>query len=265
MRPTAGLVAVVGTAALVLGACSSGGSDSSKGKDRTPTTASAAPTTRSSVPPSTDPNYHPVIDPARFTTRITNPYFPLKPGTTLVYEGTRDGKPQHDEVVITTNTRKVLGVDCVVVEDTVTSNGALVEKTSDWYAQSTDGDVWYFGEDTKEYENGVVSSTHGTWEAGVDGAQPGVTMKAHPEIGVTYRQEYRPGEAEDQGKSLRYDPTLKIPAGTYRNALVTLDSDPLNPDKNDNKWYVSGIGLAQSVRIKTGHSEQMALIEVRTR
>ncbi len=249
-----------GAAALVVAACGSGSSEST-GTVSTAADASSS----SSATATTDPAYHPTIDPATFTTRISNPYFPLTPGTTLVYEGTRDGLPQHDEVVVTTKTRTVMGVRCVVVEDTVTSNGALVEKTTDWYAQANNGDVWYFGEDTKEYQNGVVSSTHGTWEAGVDGAQPGVVMRGRPRVGDKYRQEYRPGEAEDRGEVLRIDAALSVAAGRYRNVVMTLDSDPLNPDKNDNKWYAPGVGLVRSARIATGHREEVALVEVRTR
>jgi hypothetical protein len=153
-------------------------------------------------------------------------------------------------------------VSCVVVHDTVTSNGALVEKTTDWYAQAANGDVWYFGEDTKEYTNGVVSSTHGTWEAGVDNARPGIVMKAEPRIGDSYRQEYRPGEAEDMASVLRIDASGQAPAGTYRDVVVTKDTDPLNPDKVDEKHYAPGAGLIYSKRISSTHSEESSLVKV---
>ena len=254
------LVVALGLA-VPLAACGSGGKDNTASS--TSTTEPDA-TTTSSPPTTADPNYHPTIDPADFSSEITNPLFPLTPGTTLTYEGTRDGRPMHGEVVVTSETRDILGVTCVIVQDTVTSNGALVEKTADWYAQASNGDVWYFGEDTKEYENGVVSSTHGTWEAGVDNAQPGVVMKGDPKVGDHYRQEYRPGEAEDEAEVLRVEPSLEVPAGTYPDILVTLDSDPLNPDKNDNKWYAPGVGLVKTTRIATGHSETSELVKVTT-
>ena len=260
MKRIASRIVALGIVVPLAAACGSGGGTNAGGT----TSTTVSESTSSSATPTTDPNYHPTIDPADFTAEITNPYFPLRPGTTYVYEGMRDGKPQHDEVVVTSDTRKILGVTCVVVQDTVTSNGALVEKTTDWYAQASNGDVWYFGEDTKEYENGVVSSTHGTWEAGVDGAQPGIVMKGTAAVGDKYRQEYRPGEAEDKGEVLRFEPSLNVPAGAYRNVLVTLDSDPLNPDKNDNKWYAPGVGLVKSTRVATGHQEEVALVEVRT-
>ena len=266
MQRLPALIVALSAAALPLAACGSGGGGNNGNTDSAAaaTSTTTAESTSSSVTPTTDPDYHPDIVPSDFTTEITNPYFPLTPGTTLVYEGTRDGKPQRGEVVVTSDTREILGVTCVVVKDTVTSNGALVEQTTDWYAQSSNGDVWYFGEDTAEYENGVVSSTHGTWEAGVDGAQAGVVMTGDPKIGDSYRQEYRPGEAEDKGEVLRFDPSLEVPAGRYENVLVTLDSDPLNPSKNDNKWYAPGIGLAKTTRVATGHQEEVTLVEVQT-
>jgi hypothetical protein len=179
----------------------------------------------------------------------------LKVGTTTIYEGTRDGKPMHTEMTVTNETKVIMGVKCVVIRDVVTTNGALVEKTTDWYAQKSNGDVWYFGEDTKEYVNGVVSSTHGTWEAGVDGAQPGIIMKGDPKPGDSYRQEYRPGQAEDMAKIIRTDPSLTVPGGTFHQILVTEDTDPLNPDKIDLKKYAPGVGLAYTKRVRTGHHE----------
>ncbi len=158
---------------------------------------------------------------------------------------------------MTTETKVIQGVTCVIVRDTVTSNGALVELTVDWYAQAANGDVWYFGEDTKEYTNGAVSSTHGSWEAGVDNAQPGVVMEANPKVGDFYHQEFRPGEAEDMAKVLQLDATKQVPGGSFTNVLVTEDSDPLNPDKTDEKSYASGVGLVYSKRIRTGHNEEM--------
>ncbi|MEP6760165.1 MAG: hypothetical protein ABJA93_02225 [Sporichthyaceae bacterium] len=249
---TAGLAA-----AIVLSACSGSSSNG--------TAASSSVTSpRASTPTHSTPSYHPTISPADFSPTITNPYFPLKPGTTKIYEGVRDGKPTHSELVTTTQTRMVMGVTCVVVHDTVTSGGALVEKTDDWYAQHKDGTVWYFGENTAEYVNGVVSSTHGTWEAGVDGAVPGVIMYAKPTVGTAYYQEFRPGEAEDRAKILTLDTTIAVPAGTFHNVITTEDSDPLNPDKTDKKWFAPGVGVVHSTRIRSGHHEESSLVKVTT-
>jgi hypothetical protein len=101
---------------------------------------------------------------------IDNPYFPLQPGTTFVYEGRTEKGNEHNEVYVSSETRAILGVTCVVVSDTVTVDGNLEEATLDWYAQDRQGAVWYFGEDSREFENGAVVSTAGSWEAGVDGA-----------------------------------------------------------------------------------------------
>jgi hypothetical protein len=156
---------------------------------------------------------------------------------------------------VTTETRVIMGVKCVVVRDDVTSNGALVEKTTDWYAQASDGSVWYFGEATAEYVNGAVSSTQGSWEAGVDGAQPGIIMEAAPRTGDNYRQEYRPGIAEDMAKVIKTNSTTKVGGVTYKNVVVTEDTNPLAPDKQDEKQYAPGVGLIYTVRVSTGHRE----------
>jgi hypothetical protein len=112
--------------------------------------------------------YAPHINPADFTTKIDNKYFPLKPGTTLVYSGKAKDATESDIVNVTSDTRNIMGVDCVVVDDRVTEGGELTEQTYDWYAQDEKGNVWYFGENSKEYENGKVKSTEGSWEAGKD-------------------------------------------------------------------------------------------------
>ncbi len=141
-----------------------------------------------------DEPYNPVIDPANFVAGVDNPYFPLVPGTKFVYEGLSDGEMEHNEVVVTHDTRDILGVTCVVVHDTVSVAGVVIEDTYDWYAQDKDGNVWYMGEDTKEYEDGEVVSTEGSWEAGVDNAKPGVIMWAAPQPGEPYYQEYYEGK-----------------------------------------------------------------------
>jgi hypothetical protein len=218
--------------------------------------------TASSSPPSTAP-YKVTVDPANFptSTQITNKYFPLKQGMTDVYDGTRDGVAHHTEKVVTNETKVILGVTCIVIRDTVTANGGLVEQTVDWYAQAANGDVWYFGEDTKEFTNGVVSSTHGSWEAGVDNAQPGIVMEANPKVGDSYHQEFRPGEAEDMAKVLQLDATKQVPGGSFTNVIVTEDTDPLNPDKTDEKSYASGVGLIYARRIRSGHNEEMFYVK----
>jgi len=203
--------------------------------------------------------YAPTIDPARFTDRVTNPYFPLTPGTTYVYEGTKDGAPQRNEVTVTRDAKTILGVRCVVVHDVVTEEGNLVEETFDWYAQDSDGNVWYFGEDSKEYEG----STKGSWEAGVDGAQPGIVMEASPKVGDTYRQEYYAGEAEDMATVLNVNESKTVSAGAYQEVVVTEDFTPLEPDTVEHKYFAPGVGFVMGTMVKGG-SEEIELVEITT-
>jgi hypothetical protein len=204
--------------------------------------------------------YNPKIVPAKFTRNITNRYWPLKPGRKWVYTGQKDGVPERVEVTVTNQRKKVLGVDCIVVSDIVTTNHTLAEKTVDWYAQDDKGNLWYFGEDTKEYVNGVVTSTQGTWEAGVDNAKPGMVIQGHPAVGGFYRQEYRPGLAEDKARVVTTNGKQTVPAGTFSGVLQTRDIDPLNPDKIENKWYAPGMGPVHVVRIGSAHREEIKLV-----
>jgi hypothetical protein len=205
------------------------------------------------------PPYHPKIDPAKFTNHITNPYWPMKPGATWTYVGRKDGAPERVVVTVSHATKTIMGVRCVVVTDVVTTNSTLAEKTTDWYAQDAAGNLWYFGEDSKDYKNGVVVSTAGTWEAGVDGALPGVIIQAHPRLGVTYRQEYRPGVALDKAKAIAIGATERTPAGTFRDVVITLDTDPLNPAKVEHKSFARGVGPVHVKRRGSAHTEEIKL------
>ena len=143
---------------------------------------------------------HLKFDPCDFgIENIDNPYTTLTPGTTFTYESVTEEGTEEDIVVVTNETKEILGVTATVVRDTVTLDGELIEDTFDWFAQDKEGNVWYLGEDTKEYENGEVVTTEGSWEAGVDGAEAGIVMLADPQVGDTYRQEWYPGHAEDAG------------------------------------------------------------------
>jgi hypothetical protein len=182
--------------------------------------------------------YAPHINPAEFTTTIDNEYFPLKPGTTFVYEG----GAEHGEMTVTSETKKIMGVECVVVDDRAWEAGKLIEGTYDWFAQDKEGTVWYFGEDTKEYENGKVVSTKGSWEAGVDGAKPGIIMPAEPKVGDVYRQEYYPGEAMDMARVLSLNASVTVPFGSFDHVLETREWTPLQPVFSEKKYYVRGVG-----------------------
>jgi len=211
------------------------------------------------------PPYRKEIDPANFVDRVDNRYFPLTPGTTFVYEGeTEDGEAVRVEDYVTHETKQVLGVTCVVVRNRVMENGDLVEETFDWYAQDKDGNVWYFGEDAKEYEAGVVVSTKGSWEAGVDGAMPGIIMEANPQVGDFYRQEYYKGEAEDMAEVLSLTESASVIYGSFDNLLMTREWTPLEPGIVEHKYYAPGVGLILEVMVEGG-SERVELVEITTK
>jgi hypothetical protein len=222
----------------------------------------ARPASAAEATPTVEESVNPTTDPADFVSTIDNPYYPLTPGTTFVYDGEEDGEAEHTETEVTSETKTILGVTCVVVHDQVWVEGELAEDTLDWYAQDKDGNVWYFGEDSKEIENGDVVGTEGSWEAGVDGAQPGIVMLADPQVGDSYRQEYYEGEAEDMGEVIGVDETVTVGETTYDHALVTRDWSPLEPDVVEEKTYVSGVGLVLEELVQGGEGRS-ELVEVR--
>lgn len=183
------------------------------------------------------------LGPADFVAEIDNPYWPMIPGSTWFYRETdAEGTVQRVEVTVTDRTKTILGIEATVVHDVVTEDGELIEDTFDWYAQDTAGNVWYLGEETKEFENGKVSTTEGSWETGVDGALAGIILPADPRIGMTYRQEYYAGEAEDEGEILSLDEQAEVPFGSFDNLLMTKDTTPLEPNILEHKFYAEGIG-----------------------
>ena len=229
------LIISLGVAGLVAAACTS---------SPTPSPSRlAAGSPNATVPSTTGSPYRPAIDPANFGGPVDNPYFALIPGTKFVYKGTKDGESQVDEVIVTDRTKVIMGVTCVAVSDVAKHGRTLLESTEDWYAQDKDGNVWYFGEDTKEYEKGKVSSTEGSWQSGVDGAQPGIVMPAHPKVTDSYRQEFYPGQAEDMFWVLSLSQKVSVPYGSYSDALLTMEWTPLEPEVIDQKYYVAGVGL----------------------
>jgi hypothetical protein len=187
-------------------------------------------------------------DPSAFVDRIDNPWLPFTPGSRWVYEA---GGGERNEVVVTDQTRKVMGITATVVHDTETRNGELIEQTADWFAQDRDGNVWYLGEDTTAFDNGRPSSA-GSWEAGVDGALPGIIMKADPQVGDAYRQEFYRGEAEDMGKVVRIGDAETVPFRSFDGLLVTQDWTPLEPKVVEEKFYAKGVGLVLETTIRGG-------------
>ena len=194
------------------------------------------------------------LEPADFTTEIDNRYWPMTPGSRWTYrELDEEGKPLEVRVTVSTATKKIAnGVTARVVRDTVTSDGDVIEDTFDWYAQDGDGNVWYLGEQTAEFDDGKVSSRGGSFEAGVDGAEAGVIMPADPEPGLAYRQEYYEGEAEDNGEILSLDEQAQVPAGHYRDALLTKDTIATEPDVLEYKLYAPGVGPVLVVGVSGG-------------
>jgi hypothetical protein len=206
--------------------------------------------------------YSPSIDPADFSTKIDNKYFPLKPGTTFVYKGKFQGAAERDEMAVTHDTRRVMGVKCLVASDRVTEDGELIEQTYDWYAQDDKGNVWYFGEDVTEYKNGKVTGHEGSWESGEDGAEPGIAMPAHPRSGQTYRQEYSKGVAEDKARVVRLDGSATVPYGSFDHVLVTEEFTPLEPNVVERQYYVAGVGDIVEATVK-GQPERIELADVK--
>ena len=199
---------------------------------------------------------------ARFTTTIDNPWFPLRPGTRLVYVGVKDGKPQRDVVRVTWRTKTVGGIPCVVVDDRVYSRGHLSERTNDYYSQDRSGTVWYVGEDTAELDaHGKVTSTEGTWHTGVGGAKAGVFMPANPRVGEHHLQEYYRGHAEDQFRVVSLRARVKTPYRDFRSALLTHEWTRLEPRVLDAKYYVRGIGQVFEGSVK-GPKETARLVSV---
>ncbi len=204
--------------------------------------------------------YDPVINPSNFVAQIDNPYFPLAPGTTFIYEGQTAQGFEHDEFAVTQSTRVILGVTCVEVHDTVTLDGALSEDTLDWFAQDNEGNVWYFGENTHELEDGLITTIEGTFMAGVDGDKPGIIMKAHPAIGDFYRQEFSLANAEDFAETVSLTESVTVPAGSFNNCLKSKETTPLETDLLEYKFYAPGVGNVLTIDARTGDRE--ALVQI---
>ncbi len=204
------------------------------------------------------------LDPAAFTTEIDNRYWPMVPGRRWTYRETdEEGRELKVVVTVTSATKQIAnGVEARVVRDSVTREDELVEDTFDWYAQDADGNVWYLGEDTAEFEDGKVSSRSGSFEAGVDGALPGVIVPANPVDGMQYRQEYYKGEAEDNGEVLSTEELAQVPAGLYRNALLTKDTITIEPDVLEYKLYAPGLGPVLVLGVSGGGGrEELVRVE----
>ena len=200
----------------------------------------------------TGPAYDPEI-PVQWATTITNPYFPLIPGTVWRYTGKAADGTETIVVEVLNQKRVVNGVEATVVHDAVYLEGQLSEDTYDWYVQDAAGNVWYVGEDTKELESGRVVGTAGSWEWGVDGALPGIYMWANPgaHLNEEYRQEYYRDEAEDWGKVIALDKTVEVPLGKFTGCVQTEDWNGVEgrAETLEHKYYCRNVGVTLEVPV----------------
>jgi hypothetical protein len=231
IRPIAVAIAV-----LALTACGGGGSKSKS-------------SSASSLPQGTKPVK---LDPADFTTNIDNPYWPMRPGSHWVYREVENGETQRVDVTVTNQSKTLAGIEARVVHDRVSRYGETLEDTYDWYAQDSAGNLWYLGEDTAEYENGKLKTKEGTWAAGVDGAEPGVVVPAHPKQGMTYREEYYAGHAEDGAEVLGVTSQVQVPFGRFQNAMLTRNFSTIEPTVEEMKLYAKGVGPVMELLISGG-------------
>jgi hypothetical protein len=232
------LVVAAGVLALA-GGCGDSGSDGSP---------------RGQVPELPEHDEPVALAPEQFSTDIDNEYWPMRAGTRWIYrEVDESGRQLRVVVTVTRATKRIAnGVTARVVRDTVTADRRVVEDTFDWYAQDADGNIWYLGENTAEFENGKISSREGSFEAGVDGALAGVVMPAEPAVGAAYRQEYYAGEAEDNGEVLSTDEMAEVPAGHFDQALLTKDTITTEPDVLEYKLYAPGVGPVLTLGVSGG-------------
>jgi hypothetical protein len=200
-----------------------------------------------------DDAYRPTIDPANFVRDVNNTYFPLAPGLTYTYEGVRDGRPWKVDSCVTLETRAIMGVTCRAIQDQASTNGMLQEETLNWLAQDREGNVWCFGKAVTCWdEAGNPLTPEGAWEAGLNDAQPGVVMEAHPRVGDTYRREYAPGVAEGKAIVLALDAYVTTPFGVFLNCLKTMDFSPIQPGLVEEKYFAPGLGLISAVTVEGG-------------
>lgn len=180
-----------------------------------------------------------------------NPYFPLWPGYALHFEGeTEDDEGMlvdiANTITVLAETELVDGVVTRVVEERESEDGELVEVSRNFFALCREtGDVWYFGEDVDDYEDGEIVGHGGAWRAGVAAAEPGILMPGTPLLGARHLQEVAPGVALDQAEVVSLDETLTVPAGTFENLLKFDETTPLEPDAFSEKWYAHGVGLVK--------------------
>jgi hypothetical protein len=208
-----------------------------------------------------DPQFEPKLFDANFVTPIhPNPYFPLKVGNKWEYRSATET----NTVEILNRTKLIDDVNCVVGRDLVYEDGVLKEVTDDWFAQAKTGDVWYCGEEVKNYETfegdkpqaPELVSVDGRFKAGIDGADPGIIFLKSPVKGDAYLEEFSLANAEDiaivRSTSYSYgkDPVLDkgVPKALAQklcsagDCIVTDNISLLEPGIVEHKYYAKGIG-----------------------
>lgn len=202
--------------------------------------------------------YDPVIKPSDFSTTITNKYFSWHIGKKMTYMGTTTDGVKRIEIEIESATRTIMGVETLVYRDRVYLGKELTEDTKDYLAQDKEGNVWYFGEEVKNFEKGKFKDQHGSWIAGENGALPGIWIKAKNTVGDSYRQEYLKGQAEDMTDVVAINQTIKTKEGTYNDCIKMYDWTPLDVEAKEYKYYCPKVaGLVISEKIQTGEKEEL--------
>ena len=198
------------------------------------------------------------LDPAGFTTAIDNPYLPMTPGDRRVYRVTDpEGARERTVATVTDGTKRIAnGITARVVHTVVSEGGEPIEDNHAWYAQDEAGNVWYLGERGRELANGRVKSTKGSWEAGVDGAQPGVIMPARPEVGLSYREEHYAGVAEDRAEVFSLGERAEVRFGKFRDVLLIKETEGIERALLDYKFYARGVGLVLGIEVSAGSGRE---------
>lgn len=206
--------------------------------------------------------YNPKINPTDFTSQVANKYFTLIPGKKMIYESIKEDGKERIEILVLNEKKIVQGIETTVVWDRVFFNDELIEDTKDRYAQDKEGNVWYFGEDSKEMLDGKITSYAGSWESGKNGAKAGIIMKANPKVGEIYRQEYYEEVAEDMAQVVSLQESVAVPFGNFENCLKTRDWNPLEKGSEENKYYCEEVaGLVLEVNTEDGEKAELINIE----
>jgi hypothetical protein len=212
------------------------------------------------APRTSGSSYEPVLDPANFVSVIDNRFYPLPVGRVLVYKGVKDGLTQRETVTVTDQTRVIEGITATRVSDVSKHNGTLLEKTSDWYAQDAQGNVWYMGEATKAYDPNGHVDTSGSWLAGVNDGEPGIIMEAHPQVPDAYRQEFLKGEAADTAWVVARGGTVKVPYSIIKGTLTSLEATTIEPGSYDEKVYGPGLGIVLERSLTSNETAELVSV-----